>query len=164
MKQFLYAATMLVASAFAFSSCNNGAYDANPKTNNSNVSNPLSSTGATGATLIGSWRVTADKETVGTNVTDLYASYPDCDKDDFVTFVAGGTVVFDEGPTKCVASDPQTSNGSWSVPTSNTLSVTDVNSTVVYDIISITGSELKLRTTITVNNVTSVYDRTLTKI
>jgi hypothetical protein len=58
-----------------------------------------------------SWRPTAI--TVGgTNFIDFLLPDP-CDKDDFVTFKADKTAVYDEGADRCDPSDPQTSTGSW---------------------------------------------------
>jgi hypothetical protein len=36
-----------------------------------------------------------------------------CDKDDSYTFASGGSGTFDEGASKCNASDPQTSQFNW---------------------------------------------------
>ena len=49
----------------------------------------------------------------GTQITDLYAQFDACDKDDITTFSANGTFVSDEGATKCDPSDPQTTSGTW---------------------------------------------------
>jgi hypothetical protein len=38
----------------------------------------------------------------------------DCDKDNIMTFVDNGTGTVDEGPTKCEATDPQTTPFTWS--------------------------------------------------
>ncbi|MBC6991985.1 MULTISPECIES: hypothetical protein [Hymenobacter] len=65
-----------------------------------------------------SWRVSADVTVTtqnGTTTTvDNYAVYPACAKDDFIQFKDDKTMIVDEGPTKCAASDPQRQTGVWS--------------------------------------------------
>lgn len=54
-----------------------------------------------------------------------------CDKDNLIKFNTNKTAVFDEGPVKCVSTDPQTRNGSWDFTTSETkLKVTDPDGVV----------------------------------
>lgn len=69
-----------------------------------------------------SWKITAMTVNPGiedpltqTTITDFYNSiyYPSCAKDNFMTFNEDGTSVSDEGSTKCTATDPQTSTGTW---------------------------------------------------
>jgi hypothetical protein len=45
--------------------------------------------------------------------TDISSSLQACQKDNIMTFVAGGTGTIDEGPTKCNGSDPQTNPFTW---------------------------------------------------
>ena len=64
------------------------------------------------------WRVSADTRTTIVNgqpvVTDAYATYPACDRDDFYKFNSDNLVVRDEGLFKCNASTAQTLVGPWS--------------------------------------------------
>jgi len=55
----------------------------------------------------------------GVPITDFFAMMPACSKDDLITFQSGGKVIMDEGPTKCVPTDPQTSEGTWSLSSDN---------------------------------------------
>lgn len=65
------------------------------------------------------WRATADV-VVSTNsagvstTTDRYASYPACQKDDFIRFNDDFTLTIDEGFGKCAPNDPQTATVTWS--------------------------------------------------
>jgi hypothetical protein len=58
-------------------------------------------------------------------VTDLFAFFDPCEKDDTEKFNTGGTGVSDEGPTKCDPADPQTSNFTWSFSNNETKIVWD---------------------------------------
>lgn len=51
------------------------------------------------------------------NGTSFFALMDACSKDDFMTFKTNGTVITDEGATKCDAADPQTSSDNWSFST-----------------------------------------------
>jgi hypothetical protein len=78
-------------------------------------------------------------------ITDLYSFMPDCVKDDFMTFNENGTVVDDEGATKCEPTDPQTESGTWEFLTDETqLKMTYDGIAQVFDIETLTDSMLKL--------------------
>ncbi len=49
----------------------------------------------------------------GVLITDIYAQIPVCGKDNTITFNANGAELFDEGPTKCSSTDPQTASDVW---------------------------------------------------
>lgn len=50
----------------------------------------------------------------GTIITDLYAQWEDCRKDNIMKFKTNGFLIIDEGATKCDLDDPQTvSDESW---------------------------------------------------
>lgn len=49
----------------------------------------------------------------GTPTSDFFALIPTCAKDNILNFSANGTVISDEGATKCDSNDPQTSSGTW---------------------------------------------------
>jgi len=66
----------------------------------------------------GNWYVHSDKDiqTAPTDTTYDYiadSSYAPCDLDDFIKFNTDGTVVFDEGASKCSSLDPQSFSASW---------------------------------------------------
>jgi len=68
----------------------------------------------------------------GTQITDLYAQFDACDKDDITTFNSNGTYVSDEGATKCDPSDPQTTSGTWLLSADeNTITVDGESWTIV---------------------------------
>jgi len=81
--------------------------------NNSNPNPPV-------ATLTGTWKITAmtsDKDVPaiisGTMTRDIWKEVPDCIKDNTETYQSDGSVVYDEGATKCDAADPQKKTGSY---------------------------------------------------
>jgi hypothetical protein len=61
----------------------------------------------------------------GPVITDLFAFFDPCEKDDTEKFNTGGTGVSDEGATKCDPTDPQTSNFTWSFSNNETKIVWD---------------------------------------
>lgn len=95
----------------------------------------------------GNWKLTAMTsdpaiDWFGTPVTNVYAQLPACIKDDFTIFKDNGTVNFDEGASKCDPSDPQTTSGTWTLNTDETiLSVTTDGETESWNI-----EELKEKT------------------
>lgn len=121
MKKILFA-ILMGAATVSFVACSNGAYDANPSTNNSGSGNPLltgGNNGGNGGVSIltsGSWKITAYTLTSGAGTTDLLALIDACERDDIFTFKTDNTIIRDEGASKCSASDPQTKNdGTWSI-------------------------------------------------
>lgn len=71
----------------------------------------------------GSWKLTAvvsDNDANGTYETNDYASFSDCFKDNFFTFLAGGIAEINEGPVKCSPADPQIETGSWQLTQNET--------------------------------------------
>ncbi|HOY95544.1 MAG TPA: lipocalin family protein [Catalimonadaceae bacterium] len=76
--------------------------------------------------------------------SNLYNQFKACEKDNITKLSADGKATFDEGDTKCLASAPQTTTGSWSFNTTETiLSITDSKSaTQSYTIKSLTSSKM----------------------
>lgn len=86
------------------------------------------------------WRITAYSSTPTASgqvaVTDVYARLSACERDDFIRFSAGNTLVVDQGPLKCDPSASQTRLSSWSfnddqtritgLPTSYPLNQSDI--------------------------------------
>lgn len=68
----------------------------------------------------------------------------DCDKDDFITFKADKSAVYDEGAVRCDQSSPQTANGSWEFTSNETkLKMTTPDGEVIEGAISkLTATEL----------------------
>jgi hypothetical protein len=97
------------------------------------------------------WKITAltvDPPLAG-GITDVYAQIPSCSQDDLTKFTTPSAVTFDEGATKCNASDPQTTTGSWAWNSDETiLSITDDSGTTdSYTILSLSSSEMKAKFT-----------------
>ena len=77
----------------------------------------------------------------GTNISDWYAQLESCDKDDIEKYNTNNTVTYDEGPTKCDPTDPQTETSPWSFNSDETILTVDGTS---FKILSLTSTELKL--------------------
>ncbi|MEO6096385.1 MAG: hypothetical protein ABIW76_12040 [Fibrobacteria bacterium] len=83
---------------------------------------PTASASGKDAILIGAkWKMTAhtitpavDYDGNGTLVTNLFAVEHGCGHDDIDSYTSDHKFSFDEGPTKCDASDPQKETGTWS--------------------------------------------------
>lgn len=65
------------------------------------------------------WRVTGEVAVTTSSgqppvSSDQFASRFDCEKDDFLRFHPDNTLVKNEGPTRCLSTDPQTVSGTWS--------------------------------------------------
>ncbi|RYU77675.1 lipocalin family protein [Hymenobacter persicinus] len=75
---------------------------------------------ATEKLMAKSWYLTARTLTYNGTVDDLFATYPNCARDDFYRFQADGTLQFDNGIEKCNPSEPQAVTGTWSVGANDT--------------------------------------------
>ena len=98
--------------------------------------------------LIGTWVLTSDAYSPaydydwdGNTETEIFNRYDACDKDDLTVFNAGGTGTYDEGPTKCDQSDPQSIPFAWSLTNND-------NSLVVggdtYNVVQLDQNTLKV--------------------
>ncbi len=57
-------------------------------------------------------------EILNMQISDVWNYVPQCQKDNLITFEPDGTVIEDEGASKCVPGDPQVTNdGTWSITT-----------------------------------------------
>lgn len=61
----------------------------------------------------GTWRITASTLRTILGTSDVYATYPDCRKDDYRHFNNDGTAELNEGPSKCNGTDPQSRLIQW---------------------------------------------------
>jgi hypothetical protein len=69
------------------------------------------------ALTTGTWKLTGymtDYSKDGVYEEDTYTRLGDCVKDNNYTFQSDGNEITDEGPTKCISSNPQTSTSPWS--------------------------------------------------
>ena len=118
--------------------------------------------GTSTASLEGTkWKMTAllfGQEIAGQKVElDLFKDAEACSKDNIMSFEKQGVFIFDEGPTKCVSSDPQQEKGTWSLSadkkklTLTSLALNDDTDPITYDVV-VTNSKLTLsvKETITV--------------
>lgn len=81
-------------------------------------------------------------QSMTTNGID-YMSYMDaCERDNITNFKTDGTYVIDEGYTKCVPSDPQTTTGVWEFVENDTKMVVDKSDILTVD--ELTDSTLKV--------------------
>jgi len=87
-----------------FTACKKDSDNNTPKTN-------------TDLLVQGSWKF--DNVTVGG--TDVSSLIQGCQKDNTLTFTAGGSGTLDEGATKCNSGDPQSSPFTWSFATNETI-------------------------------------------
>ncbi len=78
---------------------------------------------------------------LGTQVTDLYAQFEACSKDDLTFFQDDNKYLFDEGATKCDPTDPQTDTGIWLLSSDEKVMTVDGES---WDIVEINSSTLKV--------------------
>lgn len=81
------------------------------------------------------------KDDDGNLVSDVHNNKPACDQDDLLIFNANGNVVFDQGPTKCDDSTPQSSTNGWAFKANETKM--DMANRL-YTIETLTDSELKI--------------------
>ena len=65
--------------------------------------------------ILGSYKTTSVlyKADAATAEVDLFTGYPDCQKDDLLTFVTGGLYASTEGATACTPAN--NSNGTWTL-------------------------------------------------
>lgn len=134
---------LLVLTSLFFISCSND--DDNSSTNTT----PTNTTPATKTELItakpwkySAWTVNPPvKDNNGNDVSDVLANRPACSQDDLLIFNKNGNVSFDEGPTKCDNTDPQSTQGAW-VFTSGEAKMNMANR--VYNISTLTETEMVL--------------------
>jgi Lipocalin-like domain len=87
----------------------------------------------------GKWKLVAET-TAGKNT---YTAIPACEKDNTYAYAADGKVTFDEGATKCSASDPQSSTGTWAFTgDKKKIILTDGGFAVTLDIVEMTSTSL----------------------
>lgn len=92
------------------------------------------------------WKVSelkADTNGDGVVDTDVYATYDDCQKDNFFDFLDNGTLLEDEGATVCNVGDPQTTNNFYFLNADETKLYFDEE--FYYNVISLEDSKLQLR-------------------
>lgn len=113
--------------------------------------------GKTDLLAVKSWRIVAQSSTYSSsNINDgkaitsnRYATKSNCERDNFFKFSSTGTLVLDEGETKCSPSDPQKQHGSWSFSSDQTrMTLKDPSQGIpmgTFEVVSLTSSKLELR-------------------
>ncbi len=87
-------------------------------------------------------KIEADTNGDGTPDLDVTSQQPSCELDNFILFNSNLTGVFNEGPTKCSPSDPQTSNFTWTWMANETQLKWDAQT---FTVLVNDGNTLKLR-------------------
>ncbi|HQD09493.1 MAG TPA: hypothetical protein PLQ65_07505 [Flavihumibacter sp.] len=105
----------------------------------------------------GSWKVTAYMLVSGATTYDFWKEAEPCLKDNITTFVADGTLIGDEGATKCNAGDDQTYTSTWKFAENETKIEFDEE---LYTIESLTSTQLKVSVTTTSQGTTVVQNIT----
>lgn len=101
----------------------------------------------------------------GTRVTNVYAQLPSCIQDDLTIFKIDGTVLYDEGPTKCESHDPQTTTAKWVFnPLETILSIADDGETQSWDLKTLDKNLFSVRYSVTEDFTTYTFDLNFIKI
>ncbi len=80
----------------------------------------------------------------GLEYSDLFGLMPNCSKDDQVKYNSDGTIIYDEGPSKCDEGDPQTETGTWVFSADETkITETFDGESFTYNVVELTDSSLK---------------------
>ncbi|HMQ63863.1 MAG TPA: DUF5004 domain-containing protein [Flavilitoribacter sp.] len=117
----------------------------------------------------GSWQLTAMTvdpaiDWFGTPVTNVYSQLPACVKDDLAIFKANGTVNYDEGASKCNPNDPQTTTGTWTFNTDQTvLSITQDGETESWNVSDLGGSSFKANYQVVQEGITYTFSVVFSK-
>lgn len=99
----------------------------------------------------------------GSLVSNVYPQLPACIQDDLTIFNSSGSVTFDEGASKCNSSDPQSTQGTWTWNTDETiLSVTDDGDTTSYTIVSLSNDSMVATWTDDSSGIVETYTVTFT--
>jgi hypothetical protein len=133
-KQLSFLFVLIAANFFIYSSCKKNDYTPpTPKTK-------------TELLTLNSWKFRS--ATAGGSDASSYLQA--CQKDNIYTFLTAGTGTTDEGPTKCNAGDPQTTNLTWNFAASETIlhisSVLFTNTSNDFTLISLSETELVVQT------------------
>ena len=79
----------------------------------------------------------------GQIIDDFSSFIPTCEKDNLIHFKSNGDVISDEGDSKCLPTDPQSTTDNWKFINNETqIEIKDDEETTVLNIKSLTSSEL----------------------
>ena len=101
----------------------------------------------------------------GAPITDLYAQFSACDKDDFIRFEAASVFKEDEGANKCSSSSNQTRTGIWAFGSNDTVITIggSVDNSGSYNVAELSDNTLKLTQLYPYNGVNYTVTATYTK-
>jgi hypothetical protein len=115
--------------------------------------------------IVGSWQMTAytyspayDYFRNGTKITDAFALYENCEKDNITTFKTNSEGEFNEGGSKCDPSDAQSTSFLWTLTNNNT--TLSISALAEFKIVQLDATTLKLSSTFVEDGVT--YTETIT--
>ena len=113
-----------------------------------------------------SWRPTTATVSITAAGTTLpLGSLSACNADDVVKFGTDKSFTADAGATKCDPTDPQTTKGTWSMPTDTQLTLMSAGTSSIpggtFDIKELTSSTLHLYSAETTSGVTTTIDITM---
>ena len=101
----------------------------------------------------------------GSPITDLYAQFSACEKDDFIRFEAASVFKEDEGATKCSSGSSQTRIGTWAFG-SNDAVITiggTVDNSGSYNVADLSDNTMKLTQSYAYNNINYTLTTTYSK-
>jgi hypothetical protein len=111
------------------------------------------------------WRLTTATVTLAGIPVPVPGLVGACSLDDYLKFNTNKTVVHDEGATKCDPTDPQTDNGTWSMPSADKLTITLPNSSLpsgTFDVKELSATTLHLYISSSQGGIPGTADLTLT--
>lgn len=116
------------------------------------------------------WKISALTVTPGFSgqgTDDIYNSAMEvCEKDNLFRFNTGNVFLFDEGPTKCDPTDPQSETGTWNYNTSEStlnIQLSSPSDAINLKIVSISENGFVGKQTESISGVNYVYTWTFSK-
>ncbi len=117
----------------------------------------------------GKWQITASVAKFTSNgveqTVDVYAITPACRKDNTAEFKTDGSLIADEGATKCSTNDPQQETGTWTFEQNEThLHVVGTDYSFEAEILELSDSVLKVKYDTAAGGITTTTETTFEKI
>ena len=153
MKAIKFSAIALVAITMSLSAC---------KKDETTTETPK----VAGSTLLvgKDWRITAFTRTSPGGTIDVFATYPACEKDDLVEFLANGTSTDKAGATKCDPADPDTQPGPfWALLENDTKFRMIDGDTILANVVELTANTFRIRIVEDDNGITNTTNLTMVK-
>lgn len=117
----------------------------------------------------GKWKLSASiaQFTFNGNLqtVDVYANLGACQKDNTAEFKTDGTLISDEGPTKCGSQDPQQTTGTWSLEQNETrLKIAGGGYNFDAEILEFSDTKVRVKYETTSGGITTTTESTFEKI